>query len=71
MVSVLAHIRLTTTQENPPSNRMGPALHTYCLAHKYGVHREALQAAQTIVKYQGTIKDLEDKLDVMQGTFPL
>ena len=68
MVSVLAHIRLSTTQQNPPSNRMEPALRAYCLAHKYGVHQEALQAAQTIVKYPVTIEDLEDKLDVMQGT---
>jgi hypothetical protein len=68
MVTVLAHIRLSTTQQNPPSDRMEPALHTYCLAQKYGVHQEALQAAQTIVKYPVTIEDLEDKLDVMQGT---
>ena len=67
MVSVLAHIRLSITQQNPPSNRMDSALHTYSLAHKYGVHQETLQAAQTILKYPVTIEDLEDKLDVMQG----
>lgn len=68
MVSVLAHIRLSATQQSQPSDRMEPALRTYCLAQKYGVHQEALQAAQTIVKYPVTIEDLEDKLDVMQGT---
>ena len=68
MVSILAHIRLSTSQHCPPSNRMEPALHIYSLAHKYGVHQEALQAAQTISKYPVTIEDLEDKLDAMQGT---
>ena len=68
MASVLAHIRLSTTQHSPPSNQMEPTLHTYSLAHKYGVHQEALQAAQTILKYPVTIEDLEDKLDTMQGT---
>ena len=68
MVSVLAHIRLSTTQQNSPSTRMEPALHTYFLAYKYGVRQEALQAAQTILKYPMTIEDLENRLDVMQGT---
>jgi len=68
MASVLAHIRLSTTQHSPPSNRMEPALHTYSLAHKYGVHQEALQAAQTMLKYPVTLEDLEDQLDTMQGT---
>ena len=68
MISVLAHIRLSTTQQNPPSTRMEPALDTYSLAYKYGVRQEALQAAQTILKYPMTIEDLEDKLDAMQGT---
>ena len=68
MVSVLAHIRLCITQQNPPPTQLDPALHMYSLARKYGLHQEAHQAAQTISKYPMDIVDIEDKLDMMPGT---
>jgi hypothetical protein len=67
MVSVLAHIRLCITQQNPPPTQLDPALHMYSLARKYGLHQEAHQAAQTISKYPMDIVDIEDKLDMMPG----
>ena len=67
MVSVLAHIRLSIAQHNPPSTDRDTALHIYSLAQKYGLHQEALQAAQAILKYPMKIGDLEDKLDIMPG----
>ena len=68
MASVLAYIRYHIAQQNPPSTQRDDVLHRYSLAQKYGLHQEALQAAQTILmKYPMTIGDLEDKLDVMPG----
>jgi hypothetical protein len=67
MVSVLAHIRLSIAQHNPLSTDRDTALHIYSFAQKYGLHQEALQAAQAILKYPMTIGDLEDKLDIMPG----
>ena len=67
MVSVLAHIRLSIAQHNPLSTDRDAALHIYSLAQKYGLHQEALQAAQAILKYPMDIGDLEDKLDIMPG----
>ena len=67
MASVLAHIRYSFAQQNPPSAQRDTALHIYSLAQKHGLHQEALQAAQTILKYPMSIEDLEDKLDMMPG----
>jgi len=68
MVSVLAYIRYHIAQQNPPSTQRDDVLHRYSLAQKYGLHQEALQAAQTILmKYPMTIGDLEDELDIMPG----
>jgi hypothetical protein len=67
MASVLAHIRGRIAQQNPPSTDRDSALHTYSLAQKYGLHQEALQAAQAILKYPMNIGDLEDKLNMMSG----
>ena len=68
MVPVLAYIRYHIAQQRPPSTHRDDALHRYFLAQKYGLHQEALQAAQTIsMKYPMNIGDLEDKLDVMPG----
>jgi hypothetical protein len=67
MVSVLSAIRDRIARQNPPSADRDTALHIYSLAQKYGLHREALQAAQTISKYPMTIGELEDKLDIMSG----
>ena len=68
MVPVLTYIRYHIAQQNPPSIQRDDALHSYALAQKYGLHQEALQAAQTmLVKYPMNIEDLENKLDVMPG----
>ena len=67
MDSTLAHIRGIIARQNPPSTQRDAALHTYSLAQKYGLHEEALQAAQAILKYPMNIEDLEDKLDMMSG----
>jgi hypothetical protein len=67
MDSILVHIRAIIARQNPPSTQRDAALHTYSLAQKYGLHEEALQAAQAILKYPMNIEDLEDKLDMMPG----
>jgi BTB/POZ domain len=67
MASVLDHIRGRIARQNPPSTDRDSALHTYSLAQKYGLHQEALQAAQAMLKYPMNIGDLEDKLDMMPG----
>ena len=68
MSSILAYIRCHVAQRNPPSTQRDDLLHSYSLAQKYGLHQEALQAAQTILmKYPMNIEALEDKLDVMPG----
>ena len=67
MDSILAHIRGIIARQNPPSTQRDAALHTYSLAQKYGLHQEALEAAQAILKYPMNIENLEDKLDMMPG----
>jgi hypothetical protein len=67
MDSVLAHIRLRISRHNPPPTQRDTALYVYSLAQKYGLRQEALQAARTILNYPMSIKDLEDKLDVISG----
>jgi len=67
MDPIVAHIRGIIARQNPPSTQRDAALHTYYLAQKYGLHQEALQAAQTILKYPMNIEDLEDKLDMIPG----
>ena len=67
MDSILAHIRGIIARQNPPPTQRDAALHAYSLAQKYGLHEEALQAAQAILKYPMNIQDLEDKLDIMPG----
>ena len=67
MVSVLAYIRGIIARQNPPPTQRDTALHMYSLAQKYGLRPEALQAARIILKYPMSIRDLEDKLDIMPG----
>ncbi len=68
MVSVSAHIRLSIAQQNPPSPDQVTALRVYSLAQKYGLRREALQAARNISKYPMNIEDLGDRLDMMPAS---
>jgi hypothetical protein len=68
MVSVLPFIRYHIAQQGPPSTQRDDVLHSYALAQKYGLHQEALQAAQTmLMNYPITIENLGDKPDVMPG----
>ena len=64
---LLTHIRGTIAQQNPLPTRLEPALRVYALAQEYGLRPEALQTAQTILKYSMTIEDLDNKLDIMPG----
>ena len=69
MIAALDHIRGSIAQQNPPSLQQDTAFRVYSLAQKYGLRREALQAAQAILKYptRMNIEDLEDNLDMMSG----
>jgi BTB/POZ domain len=68
MVSALSHIQGSIARQNPPSTEQDSALRVYTLAQRYGLRQEALQAAQTILKYPMNIEDLGDKLYVVPGT---
>ncbi|KAI9507749.1 hypothetical protein F5148DRAFT_75550 [Russula earlei] len=66
MSSALTHVRGSIALRDPlirPDN----ALRAYSLAYKYGLHREAVQAARVTLKSALTIENLEGKLDVMPG----
>jgi hypothetical protein len=65
MDSVLGHIRRAIVEQNPLSTDRDTALHIYSAAQKYGLHREAIQAARIILKYPMNIENLEDKLDMI------
>ena len=67
MDSVLARIRDRIARQNPPSTRLDSAVHIYSLAQKYGLREEALQAAQSILKYPMDLAEFQDKLDMMSG----
>jgi BTB/POZ domain len=67
MDSVLAHIRLSVAQQNPPPSQRNSAMYMYSLAQKYGLRQEALQAARTVLKYPINIEALKDELDVVSG----
>ena len=69
MSSVLAHIRASISLLDPPFIRPENALRVYSLAQEYGLHREASRAARISIQVSLTIEDLEDKLDVMPGSF--
>ena len=67
MAAALTHIRGSIARQNSLPARLGPALHTYALAQKYGLRQEALQTARTILNYPMTIEDFDNKLDIMSG----
>jgi len=69
MEAALSHIRASIAQQNLLPTRLEPALHLYALAQKYGLRPEALQAAQSILKYPMTIESFYNKLDIMPGAF--
>ena len=67
MDSVLAHIRLSIVRHIPPPTQRDSALHMYSLAQTYGLRKEALQAARTVLSFPMSMDDLEEKLDLMSG----
>ena len=67
MGTVLLHIRGSIAQQYPPPTDLEPALRVYSLAQKYGLRREALQTARTILGYPMTIENFDNKLDSMPG----
>jgi hypothetical protein len=65
---VLTHIRNHIAQQDPPFIREDTALYIYSLAQKYGLRKEALQAARsTLTLSPLIIEGSEDKLDMMPG----
>jgi hypothetical protein len=63
MASTLDHIRGSIMrQKTPPTQRT--ALYMYSLAQHYGLRREALLAAQDILKYP---MNIEDMVELVQG----
>jgi hypothetical protein len=69
MPAALSHIRASIAQQKLLPTRLEPALHLYALAQKHGLRSEALQAAQSILKYPMTIEKFYNKLDIMPGAF--
>ena len=69
MEATLSHIRASIAQQNLLPTDLYPALHLYALAQMYSLRPEALQAAQSILKYPMTIEMFYEKLDIVPGTF--
>ncbi|KAH9024486.1 hypothetical protein EDB83DRAFT_2527196 [Lactarius deliciosus] len=66
MSSVMDHIRGSLSQQDPPFIHRENAFLTYSLAQKYGLRREAIQAARFTLKFTLTIEKFED---VMPGAY--
>ena len=71
MKSVLDDIRSRVALQDPPLIHPENALHAYALGQTYGLCQEIAQAARITLKFSLTIEVLEDKLDVMSGSFLL
>ncbi|KAH9167973.1 hypothetical protein EDB89DRAFT_2206054, partial [Lactarius sanguifluus] len=69
MDTVLIHIRDRIARQDPPIIHAENAFYVYSLAQKYRLRDEALQAARMTLSSTLTIENLEDKLDVMPGSF--
>jgi hypothetical protein len=66
---VLTRIRYHIAQQDPPFIRKDTAFRVYSLSHKYGLRKEALQAARSTLAFSPlTIEGLQDdELDMMSG----
>jgi hypothetical protein len=66
---VLTRIRDRLARQNPPLIRDENAFYVYSLAQKFGLRREADQAARFTLKVAMSVEDLEatGKLDVLSG----
>ncbi|KAH9058192.1 hypothetical protein EDB87DRAFT_1627066 [Lactarius vividus] len=60
MSSVIDHIRGSLSQQDPPFIHRENAFLAYSLAQKYGLRREAIQAARFTLKFTLTIEKFED-----------
>ena len=69
MDSVLTHIRGHISRQDPPFFHPENAFYVYSLAQKYRLRDEALQAARMTLNGKMTIECLDDKLDIMPGSF--
>ncbi|KAH9058175.1 hypothetical protein EDB87DRAFT_1685494 [Lactarius vividus] len=69
MDTVLIHIRDRIARQDPPVIHTENAFYVYFLAQKFRLRDEALQAARMTLNSTMTIENLEDKLDVMPGSF--
>ncbi|KAH8996572.1 hypothetical protein EDB83DRAFT_2475055, partial [Lactarius deliciosus] len=67
MTTALIRIRDCASRRDPPIICPENALDVYCLASKYGLLKETLEAAEVTLKSPMTIEDLEDRLDTMPG----
>ncbi|KAH9166774.1 hypothetical protein EDB89DRAFT_2232725 [Lactarius sanguifluus] len=67
MSSVLSHIRGSLALQDPPFISPENAFLAYSLARRYGLYKEATQAARLTLKFDLTIETLEDKLAMMPG----
>ena len=69
MDAVLTHIRNHIAQQDPPFIREENSLLAFSLAQKYGLRREAFQAARSTLELPTfTIESLEERLEIMPST---
>ena len=69
MESISSHVRGNLALQYPPFIHSETAFQVYSLAQKYELHQEAHQAACLALTFPITIEDLEDKLNIMPGTY--
>jgi hypothetical protein len=69
MASTLSHIRGCIALKDPPLISPENAFHAYSLAQRYGLHQEAFHAARLTLTFTLTIEKLDDKLDLMPGSY--
>ncbi|KAI9450614.1 hypothetical protein BJY52DRAFT_172389 [Lactarius psammicola] len=69
MSSVLTHIRGSLALRDPPFISPENAFLAYSLAQRYGLHKEASQAARLTLKFILTIETVGDKLVIMPGAY--
>lgn len=67
VTTILSQIRACAFKREPKLICPETALHVYSLAWKYGLVEEALLAAKETLKMPMTIRDFEDKLDIIPG----
>jgi hypothetical protein len=68
MVSILVHIRNSISKKGTLQYlQRDSTINIYSLAQTYGLHPEALQAAEDLLMSSMDIEDLDDKLDMMPG----